>query len=60
MEDWVREAMEDYLAVYQKKEKSKRGFYNAWTKKEMEAWIKQAAHYMDAAVSQQRYEDEEF
>lgn len=59
MESWVTEEMQDLVEVYNKKKKSKRGFYNAWTKKEMAVWIECAADKMDSAVAQQRYEDDE-
>lgn len=59
MESWVSEIMEELVQIYQKKKKSKRGFYNAWTKKEMAVWINEAADKMETAVSQQRYEDDE-
>lgn len=58
MESWVAEEMEALVEFYDKKKKSKRGFYNAWTKKEMAHWIECAADKMDSAVRQQRYEDD--
>ena len=44
--DYIKENAEDWLQDYDKKSKSKRGFYASMTKKDMEARLHDAANLL--------------
>lgn len=50
--DYIEEEAKEWLADYNKKAKSKRGFYAALTKKEMEARLHEAANMLNNLLAE--------
>lgn len=57
--DYIQESVNDWLAHYNKKMKSKRGFYESQSKKDMESWLHEAASIMKNLASEVRYMEED-
>lgn len=57
--DYIQEGVNDWLDHYNHKMKSKRGFYASQSKKEMEAWLHEAAHIMKSLAAEVRYMEQD-
>jgi len=53
--DYIQEGAVEFLKYYNKKKKSKRGFYESQSKKDMESWLHEAAHIMQNLVAEAKY-----
>ena len=53
--DYIQENVSEWLKHYDKKMKSKRGFYESQSKKDMEAWLHEATHIMKDIASEVKY-----
>jgi len=53
--DYIQENVNEWLKHYNKKMKSKQGFYECQSKKDMEAWLHEAASIMKDIASEVKY-----
>lgn len=57
--DYIQEGIKEWLDHYNHKMKSKRGFYESQSKKDMEGWLHEAAHIMKNLASEISYMEDE-
>lgn len=57
--DYIQEGIKEWLDHYNHKMKSKRGFYESQSKRDMEGWLHEAAGIMNSLASEIRYMEDE-
>jgi len=53
--DYIQEDIKNFLDYYNHKMKSKRGFYESQSKRDMEGWLHEAANIMKSLAAEVRY-----